>query len=317
VPELDLSEDMRARLIWFAMETHQDLEAGLTTLLDHYLAWRGDDSTIDTLATIVRLAADLELASIEVGTLREHLAVRQALAEAGCTFADVPQALQLLDLLQALPVEWTWKQAKVAIEHVASILEGGIALRDLRRFLDRHRQLDALGFDEAAALGVAEALARTGLPADRRQTVLETLVDVAGRQVDVEALEARRQELQTEVAQLEAQEGRAAAAVQERQAVLQALRADVATLQQTRASLDAECARQAGGLAVVDALKAFLLWRTAAAEALWSPLKTLWSWQNAGGRADDSVGRLFTTRVRDEMLAFFQELVKEVARPEQ
>jgi len=89
------------------------------------------------------------------------------------------------------------------------------------------------------------------------------------------------------------------------------------TLLQTKASLDAECARQAGGLAVVDALKTFLLGRTAAAEALWSTLNALFSWRNAGGRADDSVGRLFTKRIRDEMLAFFQELVQEVARPEQ
>jgi hypothetical protein len=33
VPELDISDELRARFIWLAMETKQDLETAVTTLV--------------------------------------------------------------------------------------------------------------------------------------------------------------------------------------------------------------------------------------------------------------------------------------------
>src|SRR5260370_29845527 len=55
VPELDLSEKMSARLMWLGVETGQDVEVALTTLLDFYLEWREGDATIGTLGAVRRL----------------------------------------------------------------------------------------------------------------------------------------------------------------------------------------------------------------------------------------------------------------------
>jgi hypothetical protein len=107
VPELDLSEELRARLIWFAMETQQDIDVALTTLLDFYLEWREANATIDTLAAILRLGVELERLEIDGDTLHAYLQTLEALQKEGCEFDDVPEALRLITHLQALPFAWT------------------------------------------------------------------------------------------------------------------------------------------------------------------------------------------------------------------
>src|SRR5260370_23670821 len=72
VPELDLSDDMRARLTWLGVETGQDVEVALTTLLDFYLEWREADATLGTLAAVLTLAQQLELLEAADDTLRGH-----------------------------------------------------------------------------------------------------------------------------------------------------------------------------------------------------------------------------------------------------
>jgi len=68
---------------------------------------------------------------------------------------------------------------------------------------------------------------------------------------------------------------------------------------------------QALGLAVVRALQAFLLGKTAEAEALWTTLEALFVWRRNGGRLDGSMGALFTDGVKQKMLAFFQQLIRD------
>ncbi len=316
VPDLDLSETLRARVIWFAMETQQDVEAALTTLLDFYLAWReGDptDATIDTLAAILRLAAELARSEIDVATLHDYLTTLKALRKEGCDYGDVPEALRLITLLAALPCAWDWGQAETAMQGVGRVLERGITLADMQGFLERHDQLEAHGFDEATALAVVDALTRAGAVGDRRDAVLDALIALAAQQVEVQTLEAQRHALEAEVAELSAQ-------TREEAARLEGLRTEVNTLQQeeaqrreAKARLDEECERQAGGLAVVRALQAFMLGKTAEAEALWTALEALSLWRQKGGRLDGSVGALFTDGVKQKMLAFFQQLIRDAA----
>jgi hypothetical protein len=40
------------------------------------------------------------------------------------------------------------------------VVEAGITLEDVPTFLERHRQLEAIGFDEATAIAVIDALTR-------------------------------------------------------------------------------------------------------------------------------------------------------------
>jgi hypothetical protein len=311
VPELDLSETLRARLIWFAMETQQDLEMGLTTLLDFYLAWREADATIDTLAAILRLGSELARTTVDVATLHDYLTTLEALRKHGCDYGDVPEALRLVTLLEALAFAWDWGRAETAMQAVALVLEAGLTLEDVQAFLERHGQLEALEFDEAVAIAVVDALRRAGAVGDRRETVLDALIAMAGQDADVQALQAQRQALQAEVAELTTGAGDAAARLEALRTEATALQQDVAQQRDVKARLDEACERQAGGLAVVRALEAFLLGKTAEAEALWTALEALFLWRRKGGRIDGSVSALLTDDVKQKILVFFRQLIQD------
>jgi hypothetical protein len=314
VPELDLSETLRARLIWFAMETQQDVEAALTTLLDFYLAWReaeATDATIETLAAILRLGAELARSEIDVAMLHDYLTTLEALRKEGCDYGDVPEALRLITLLAALPFAWDWGQAETAMQTITVVLEAGITLADVQGFLERHGQLEACGFDEATALAVVDALTRAGAAGDRREAVLDALIARAGHDVEVQALAAQREALEVEVADLTTRTDEEAARLEGLRAEAHTLQHEVAQRREAKARLDEECERQAGGLAVVRALQAFLLGKTAEAEALWTTLEALFVWRRNGGRLDGSMGALFTDGVKQKMLAFFQQLIRD------
>lgn len=311
VPELDLSDELRARLIWFAMETGQDVEVALITLLDFYLEWREANATIDTLAAILRLGAELERLEIDGDTLHEYLQTLEVLQKEGCEFDDVPEALRLITRLQGLPFAWNWDQAEAAIQGVAVVLDAGIMLEDVPTFLERHRELEAIGFDETTAIAVVDALTRAGACGDRRAAVLEAMITSAGQLVDVQALEAQRQALEGELAELATRVREDTERVEGLQTEVAVLEQEVNQLQAVKAQLEQESERQAGGLAVVEALQAFLLGKTAEAEALWTSLEALFVWRRKGGRVDDSVGALFTNGVKQKMLTFFQQLIRD------
>jgi hypothetical protein len=310
VPELDLSDALRARLIWFAMETQQDVEVALTILLDFYLSWRDSDHTIDTLAATLRLADRLDVTQVDVDTLSGYLRTRQQLGEAGCGYDDVPEALRVITLLQNLPFDFTWTQAETAMQMVAAILETGISSADATAFLERHRQLERLEFDGRMALAVADALSRVGAIGDEREAVLNHLVDLAGREVQIEALEARQQELETTVSALQAESVEA-------EGQLEQVRCDVGTIQQElvplrkeKARLDEECQVHAGELAIAGAFEAFLMGKTAEADTLWTVLEGLLSWRRRGGGVDDAVGKLFADGVKREVVAVLQRFLR-------
>ena len=310
VPELDLSEALRARVIWFAMETQQDVEAALTTLLDFYLEWREVGATIETLAAILRLAAELDRLEVDVEMLHDYLTTLEALRSEGCDFADVPEALRVITLLQALPSAWDWDQAETAMQAVATVLGTGITLEHVQGFLERHRQLGASGFDEATAIALAEALARAGAIGDRRDVVLAEMIATAGERVDRQALEAQREALEADLSKVTTRRRAEGGRLEALRAESHSLQEEVAQLRVLKANLEKECESQAGGLAVVQGLQAFLLGHTAEAEALWATLQTLFTWRRQGGRADDAVGAVFTDSVKQKMIAFFQQLIQ-------
>jgi septal ring factor EnvC (AmiA/AmiB activator) len=191
------------------------------------------------------------------------------------------------------------------------VLEAGIMLEEVPTFLEHHRQLEAIGFDEATAIAVADALTRAGAVGDRRDAVLEAMIASAAQQVDVQALEAQRQALEGELAELSIRAREDTDRLEALQTEVAALEQEVSQLQAVKAQLEQESERQAGGLAVVEALQAFLLGKTAQAEALWTTLEGLLVWRRKGGRVDDSVGALFTDGVKQKMLTFFQQLIRD------
>jgi hypothetical protein len=310
VPELDLSDELRARLIWFAMETQQDVEVGLTTLLDFYLAWRDTDYTIDTLAETLRLANRLDVTRVDVDTLSGYLQTRKQLGEAGCGYDDVPEALRVIALLQNLPFDFTWTQAETAMQMVADILETGISGADATAFLDRHRQLENLGFDERMALAVADALSRVGAIGGEREAILNHLVELAGREVQIEALEARQQELEATINTRQTESVEAEGRLEKVRCDLGTMQHELAALRKEKARLEEERQLHAGELAIARAFEAFLLGKTAEAEALWTVLEALLNWRRRGGRGDDAVGKLFADGVKRQVVAVLQRFLR-------
>jgi hypothetical protein len=315
VPELDLSAELRARLIWFAMETQQDVEVALTTLLDFYLACREAGSTMGTLAAALTLAQQLELVGVDVDTLDGYLTTLEQLRDAGCEFTDVPEARRVLALLDTLPVAWTWEQAETAMRAVATILETGTDLEGVGEFLARHRHLEAVGFDAATAGAVAEALTRSGATGERRDAVLETLVEIAGQQIDRASLEEERQRLDASVNALIADAQRWKTKIQDFRDQEARLKGGVARLNETRVRFQAESDTAAGDLAVAAALRAFLMGRPADTEPLWTSLEALLDWRRRGGRLDDALGQMLTQRIKEQIVEFFQKLLQDLPKP--
>jgi hypothetical protein len=290
------------------METQQDVEVALMTLLDFFLEWREAGSIVETLATILRLGQQLELAEIEVETLHGYLETREQLRKENCDFEDVPGALRLITMLQALPFAWTWEQAETAMEAVGTMLAADIDLAGVTEFLELHRQLEALGFDETTAVAVAEALARAGATGDRRDAVVRALVEVAGLQTDRGILEDDRQRLEASVNDLIATEQRWKTSIQQQRDHVMRLKGAVARLNETEGRLQAACDEATGSLAVAEALRAFLMGRTAEAEPLWTSLDALLTWRRHGGRVDDALGQWLTESVQKKIVEFFQKL---------
>jgi len=243
VPDLSLSPELRARLIWLAVETGRTLEEVLALLVGIYLERRKDADTLPILERILSLARELEAAQVDVETLEGYLKAQAALAKDNCTFEDVPEALRLIDLLGELPEPWDWPRARTAIQAVTAILEAGISTDQVTAFLTRHQRLGELGFDEETAVAIAEALTQAGVTGERRDAVLHEMVASAGIQADCVALENRREQLQQSVAALERAQIRLRRTTKALMTRIRNLQRDEQTAQQRKDPREAEVER--------------------------------------------------------------------------
>ena len=146
LPDLTLSNELRGRLTWLAVETGRPVDEVLNLLLEVYVKWRGQPETVATLWKILALARTLNRSHVDIDDLHGYLCAEAALRKHLCRFDDVPQALRLIECLMARPQSWTWKMAEVAIQGVAFLIKAGIAAPDVARFLQRHQRLSELGF---------------------------------------------------------------------------------------------------------------------------------------------------------------------------
>ena len=310
IPDLALSEATRMRLVWFAHETNRDVDGALELLLDFYLEWRANEQSIETLARILTLGKELDLAELEGDAVRDYLADRQMLAAYNCSFTDLPEALQVLDLLSELPIEWTWEIATAAMQGVAGILGAGIPPAQIGEFVARHRRLEALGFQETAE-ALAAALAEAGAVSGQRDAVVRSLVERANTVVDREQLSDSVQRLRAQVAALETQTAqleRTVAALEQRR---DTLRQDLVATQTTLAQVEAERVVKAGDLGVLAALKALLLTKTSATDAFFDELRRLDRWRTIGGTPTDVVGAGYVHDLRAKLLGLLQEMFRQ------
>jgi hypothetical protein len=308
IPDVTLSEATRMRLVWFAHETDRDVDGAIDLLLYFYLEQRANAQSIETIERSLVLARELELAEIEADTLRDYLADRQLLAAYNCSFSDLPQALQVLDLLGQLPIEWDWDLATAAMQSVADIMQAGIPASQIGAFVARHRRLEAVGFHETAEV-LAAALSEAGAVGDQRGAVIQSLVEHATADVDREQTEAAAIELQAHVAGLETRQTqleRTIAALEQRR---ETLRQDIAATQETVAQVEAERAVKAGELDVLAGLKALLLTKTAKTDAFFEELRKLDRWRTIGGAPDDVIGVGHVKDLRAKLLALLQDML--------
>jgi hypothetical protein len=312
VPDLTLTEETRMRLIWLAHETDRDVDGAVNLLMDFYLESRANGQTIETMERILTLAQELELAEIDPDTLRSYLADRRLLAEYNCSFTDLPEALQMMDLLGQLPMEWDWDLATAAMRSVADIMRAGIPASKIETFIASHQRLETLGF-QATAETLATALTEAGAVGDQREAVLRHLVEPATAIVNRDHLEEQASRLREELAGLEgttAQLECTVAALEQRR---EALRRDIAAAQAAFAQLEAERAVKAGEFDVLRAFKALLLQNTVVSDAFFAELRKLDRWRTLGGAPDDVVGAGYVADLRAKLLALLQVLLRQTS----
>jgi hypothetical protein len=224
-PSLGVGDALKNRLIWAAVDTGQSLEEFLTTLLDMYLTHRRDPNTFPALKQALRIADQLQLAGVEVSTLRNYLEAETTLRRAGLWLDDVPEALRLMPLLEELPQSWTWTQAHHAMRAVAYILHEGIDATRIGKFLAFHHALEQGGITEAYFVELVTALEEAGAQGRRKRRILDRLIAQAALQIDVEDLQHQAQELTAEITRLEAQRKGLRTCVDGQQRRIEALRA--------------------------------------------------------------------------------------------
>ncbi|MBK5282653.1 MAG: hypothetical protein JJE16_11245 [Nitrospiraceae bacterium] len=214
LPDLALSDALRGRLAWLAVETGRPVDEVLNLLFEVYVKWQRQPETVATLWKILSLARTLNRAEVDIDDLHGYLCAEAALRKHQCRFEDVPEALRLIECLMALPRSWTWTMAAAAVQGVAVLIKAGIEAPDVEKLLQRHQRLSQLGFEEEEAEAVAEALIRAGAVGRQRTRVLNRMVAQAGKVIHAAELEGERMRLEQRVTLLRAEQAQLEASVQ-------------------------------------------------------------------------------------------------------
>lgn len=300
------------RLIWFAHETDRDVDGAIDLLLDIYLRWREDGNTLETMQTILALAQELQVVEVDVETLHGYLADRQALAQHNCTFAEVPEALRMIEILSQLPTSWDWTLAEAAMQGVAVLMQEGVTPEEVGEFTARHRRFKELGFDEAMAEALADVLAQAGAVGERRDAILQSMIEVAREPVDREELAQACANLHEELAGLEARRAGLRQGIDALRVRRDALTQKVEAAHTRLAAIEAESAAKVGDLDVLRALRAFLLRNSRDADAFFEDLLRLDRWRKRGGAPDDVIGARYSKDLLTKLVTFIQQIAQEL-----
>jgi hypothetical protein len=206
LPDLSMSDNLKGRLAWLAVETGRPVDEVLKILIDLYVEWRRQPDTVATLTKILELARAQDRLEIDLDALHRYLKAEETLASHRRSFEDVPHALHLIESLAVLPESWTWTMAKSAVGAVAFLIKSGIESSEVENVLRRHQRLNELGFEEAEAEAVAEALVRAGAVGRQRTRLVNRLVAMSGKVINAAELERERGHLEQEVVLLRAEQ---------------------------------------------------------------------------------------------------------------
>src|SRR5262249_4468933 len=136
---------------------------------------------------------------------QNYLAAEASLRRASLWMTDVPDALRLIPLLEALPQSWTWKQANEAMRAVVYALRHGINCDDLGRFLAFHYALEQSGINEQYVVDLEAALEDAGIEGSGKKKTLNRLITQARQELDIDDLTQQAHSLTAEIGHLESQ----------------------------------------------------------------------------------------------------------------
>ena len=136
LPPFSISEEQKAKLLYFAMREQVSPSWALEALLEYYVKIvQSKRSALDDLHSIVELSKELELRTIPVKDLNLVMRLRAGLQEKQLEPEDLDPALDLLGILRAHGLKVGSASCEQAIALAARLLTRGVPLPELERRL--------------------------------------------------------------------------------------------------------------------------------------------------------------------------------------
>jgi len=348
MPSFSLSEGTKGRLTWLREETRTSLDRAVLTLIDLYITARRHNLEYGDLVAIVLLRKQCDATEVSVADLRQFLEHAAELQAQGLTVNDIGPALDIAEQFAAAGL--TLDQIRAVADLMQALREAGVdlaLLEQLREALDRYQalgyapelinhlaklkstleafglapdrlgqhlrhlqRLNELGLDADSAETLAAALSATGVDGEQRAEILARLPEVARLQIDIVALQAHRDALRQELAQMEARlakvrQGLSASRKLAARAAEEG-RALVAALEQQDLML--ENATAAG-----FALQHFLTASTEPSDLFWTLVEQLRELKQKYPGRSSYMEQLLTDALRDQVRHFLTQIASMAA----
>ncbi|GKS59798.1 hypothetical protein YTPLAS18_33250 [Nitrospira sp.] len=312
LPSLQLSDHLRGRLTWLAVETGRSLEETLTLLLQHYLRWRECPETFSALQRSLELAHQLKIAQIEPQVLADYLQTESDLGRYGYTIQDVPQALRLVAYLAQLPEPWSWERVRETINSLRILIHAGITPTFVGETCVLYERLVALGFDTRSVEALATLLEKTRSFRQRRARLLAAIIRLADDYVETQDALAQRAHLFRELNDLERERGEVAQQIEEAQTKLATIQQQDAEMRERHNQVEQEIRARESELEVLQALKAVLIGNHERAERFWQECEQWREIRQVMPTLPNDLTGLLSAGLREKILKLLASLCAEI-----
>ncbi|MCA9468246.1 MAG: hypothetical protein KC643_22790 [Nitrospira sp.] len=314
LPNLGISDELRARLAWLAVETGRPLEEALSLLINFFVDWRGERRTLlDTLRKILELAEDLHIEAIDSNVLLEYLQNKKLLERKGWCFEDIPECLRLIELLGVVPISWSWSNLRTSFQIIVHILQHGLTMQEIDEFLTTHRQFSQLGFDRPTAKSLAMALHQAGSTGKRRDKVIQRMVKQGTQEVAFDDLQQKYRNLVVDLETLNTKHQRISHDLKLGREELQRLQNQIKHSEDEHRIVKEEHDHRSSELSVLHAFRNFLLGRVTLCDPFWAYLEALLSWKRCNGTlSDDPLTTTFSSQITERIIEFLIQIAQEV-----
>lgn len=313
LPSLQLSDELRGRLTWLAVETGRPVEETIRLLLQHYQQWRECPETFSALQRSLELAHHLNIVQIDPQILADYLQTEADLARHGYTMRDVPHALRLITYLAQLPQPWNWDRVQETIQGIRLLIHADIPPTYVAEMCLLYERLVELGFDTRSVDALSALLEHTRSSRQRRSQLLEAIVKMADDYVEVQDTLAQRAHLSQELHDLERGQGQLAQRMEDAETRLAILQQQEAEARERLHQLQQETQARSSELEVLQALKAVLLGDHQQAERFWHECDQWRAIRQAMPALPNDLTPLLSAALRENILKLLGSLCAESA----